>query len=251
MARFLSEKGYIVYGTSRKIVDKNQFPFTTLVMDVTDSESIADGIKLILDKEKKIDVVINNAGIGIAGALEDMSIEEVTRQFDTNFFGIVRVIQTVLPHMRERKEGKIINISSIAGMIGLPFQSFYSASKFAIEGLTESLRLELEPFNIKVTNISPGDFHTSFTKNRVLAKKSADSVYSEQFKKTLAVYEHDELNGANPFVLARLVESVIREKSPRVRYLTGMVSQKIVTRLKPLFGSRTFELLMKIHCKIN
>ena len=251
MAQLLSERGYVVYGTSRKAAGDDALPYTMLRMDVTDSASVGDGIQQVMERENRIDVLINNAGIGVAGAFEDTSIEEAKRQFETNFFGIVRVTQEVLPHMRQRKTGMIINISSIGGLVGLPFQGFYSASKFAIEGLTESLRLEVAPFNIRVTNINPGDFHTRFTDNRVVTQKALEGAYSDRFKQVLAIYEEDEIKGAKPAVLAERVEKVIRKKSPKVRYLTGMLSQRIVTVLKPLMGSKGFELLMKGHYKIR
>ena len=163
-AELLSKNNYKVYGTSRKVIKSDIFEM--IQMDVTDDNSVSKAINYIVEKEGKIDILINNAGIGIAGPIEDTFIEEVRQQFETNFIGVVRTCQNVLPIMRENNGGLIINVASMAGQIGLPYQGLYSASKFAIEGFSEALRLEVLQFGIDVIVVEPGDIATSFTKNR-------------------------------------------------------------------------------------
>jgi NAD(P)-dependent dehydrogenase (short-subunit alcohol dehydrogenase family) len=160
-AEFLAQKGYIIYGTSRKTIEVDN-RINVLKADVTDIGSVKAAVETILNKEGRIDILINNAGMGISGPIEFASTEDFNLQMDTNFIGVVNMIQSVLPAMRKQKEGTIVNISSIGGLMGLPFQGFYSASKYAIEGMSEALRMELKPFHIKVVVVRPGDFHTGF-----------------------------------------------------------------------------------------
>jgi len=162
IAEYLSQKGYVIYGTSRKAVEGND-RINVLKVDVIDVVSVKAAVQNVILKEGRIDVLINNAGMGISGPIEFSSVENIKLQMDTNFMGMVNVIQSVLPVMRKQGEGTIVNISSIGGLMGLPYQGFYAASKFAIEGLSEALRMELKPFHIKVVVIRPGDFFTSFT----------------------------------------------------------------------------------------
>jgi len=249
-ARLLAAGGHRVYGTSRKAaaIDSR---VVTVPMDVTDDESVRAGVEQVLSAEHRIDVLVNNAGYSLAGPIEVTTIDEAKQQLDTNFFGAVRVIQAVLPHMRERRSGKIINISSLGGLVGMPFQAFYSASKFALEGVTEALRLELAPFGIEVTNVNPGDVRTPITANRIKASAAENGAYAEQFARTMKVYERDETNGAEPILVARLVERLIHQRSPRIRYLVGLRAQTMLTRLKHLIGSRRFEKMMMDHCRIR
>ena len=248
-ASYLSELGFKVYGTVRDT--KDSYNFDTIKMDVTDDSSVKNGIKEIIDKEGRIDVLINNAGIGIAGAIEDTSIDEIHRQFDTNFFGLIRVCQNVLPIMREQGCGLIINIASMAGQIGLPYQGIYSASKFAIEGLSEALRLEVKQFGIDVVLIEPGDIATSFTKNRALIKRHKNKTsYSEGFAKTLEVIEKDESSGLPPEKIAKKIFKIITSRHRRFRYTPGAVEQQIVFFLKKLLPYSVFSLILTSHYKI-
>ncbi len=252
MAKHLSGAGFTVYGTSRKPAG-GDLPYSMIGMDVTDEKSVQEAVDRVLEAEGRIDVVVNNAGISVTGSIEDCSLEEARRQFETNFFGVLRVVRAVLPSMRERRSGKIINVGSIAGLIGLPFQGLYSASKFALEGLTEALRMEVAAFGIDVVNVDPGDFRTEMTENRILAAAATSqrSAYTAQLRRTLEGYERDERQGGDPIVVARLVERIIREPSPRVRYLVGALGQKAGPWLKPFLGSRLFERLMKRHSRIG
>ena len=165
-AQTLAGKGYVVYGTSRRIANGNIGQIRMLIADVTDENSVRSAVNRIMDEQGHIDVLINNAGMGIGGALEMATDEEISSQMDTNFMGMVRMCRAVLPIMRKQRQGKIINISSIAGRIAVPYQGFYSASKFAIEGYSEALSMEVYPFGIKVCVVEPGDFNTGFTASR-------------------------------------------------------------------------------------
>jgi NAD(P)-dependent dehydrogenase (short-subunit alcohol dehydrogenase family) len=200
-AEYLAQKGYIVYGTVRKDIEGNP-DVHLLKMDLTNNESIKLAVDSILQKEGRIDVLINNAGMHTGGSVETAPIEHVKLQMDTNFIGLVYMIRSVLPVMRKHGSGTIINFGSIGGLMGLPFQSFYSASKFAIEGLSEALRMEVRKFNIKVVIINPGDFNTSNTANRQnYIDTSIDDPYETQFRKTLAIIEKDETSGWPPEIM--------------------------------------------------
>jgi NAD(P)-dependent dehydrogenase (short-subunit alcohol dehydrogenase family) len=249
IAEHLSAQGMTVYGTSRR-PPGGDGPYTMLRMDVGDAASVRAAVDQVIADVGRIDVVVNNAGIGVSGSVEDTSMEEATLQLDTNFFGAVRVIQTVLPHMRQQRGGKIVNISSIAGLLGMPFQAFYSASKFAMEGLTEGLRLELMPFGIDVVLVEPGDFRTGFTANRIIARGSEGSPYASQCRRTLDVYVNEETNGADPILLAHVVDRIIATSFPKVRYTVGAPSQRFAALLKRVLSARMFERLMRTYCRI-
>jgi len=249
-AEFLAQQNYKVYGTSRNLTTEIK-SYKMIQMDVNDDAAIKTGVRHILDIEGHLDVVVNNAGIGVAGSLEDTSIEEMKFQFETNFFGVFRVCHEVLPIMRAQRSGYIINISSIAGLIGIPFQGAYSASKFALEGLTEALRMEVKPFGIHIVLIEPGDFNTDFTINRVKTKKSKmDSIYSDRFKRALHVMEEEERNGSKPGKIALLINYIINHPSPRTRYMVGPRLQQIAVHLRKFIPSPLFEWIIMKSYKI-
>ncbi len=186
--------------------------------------------------------MVNNAGLAIAGAIEDLSIDEIKNQFETNFLGVIRVCQTVLPEMRNQGSGLIINISSIGGVMGIPFQGAYSASKFALEGMTEAMRIEVKPFGIRVVLIEPGDFKTQFTANRIMAKGfHKNSVYAGRFETALSLMENEERNGKDPHQLALLVEKIINQPNPKVRYTIGKLEQRFSTLYKRWAPSLMYE----------
>jgi len=217
-----------------------------IAMDVTSEDSVAHALKSILAREGRLDVVFNNAGDGIAGSVEDTSIEEARQQLDTNFFGVLRVCRAALPILRRQGAGLIVNVSSLGGLVGLPFQGLYSASKFAVEGMTEVLRMEVRPFGVRVALIEPGDFRTGFTAQRrkVLAAQR-DSAYAERFGKALAVMERDETHGADPLAVARLLERIINTRSPRPRYKVGGFLQTLsVGLLRKILPQKVFEYLL-------
>ena len=175
-------------------------------MDITDDITISNTIDQILYEQKRLDVVINNAGFGIAGAIEDTSIAKGKEQFDTLFFGATRLILKCLPIFRKADSGLIINISSIGGLIGLPYQAYYSAAKFAIEGYSEGLHKELHSSNINTVLIEPGDFKTRFTAKREFPKSVKQS---QAFLHTLKVIENDENNGQDPLMIGKLLHKII------------------------------------------
>src|SRR5437660_4757423 len=196
---YLAGKGMTVYGASRSLQAGNGAAFAALQVDVTDDNSVQQCVEKIQQEQGRLDVVINCAGYGVAGAVEDTSPEEAMAQFDTNFFGTHRVCRAVLPIMRQQRSGIIINISSIAGLLAVPFQAFYSASKFAMEGMTEALRMEVRPFGIRVALIEPGDFKSEFPANRVSTADSVKSgVYSELLERCVGVMREEEKNGKIP-----------------------------------------------------
>jgi short-subunit dehydrogenase len=251
-AKFLSEKGHIVYGTVRKEPQSN-VKIHHLLMDLTDIESIKNAVSLVLRNEGRIDVLINNAGMHTGGPIETSPIENIKLQMETNFFGLVHLTREVLPIMRKQGGGTILNFSSIGGLMGLPFQAFYSAGKFAVEGFSEALRMEVKPFNIKVVLINPGDFHTSNSANRrfFLAPASFDDSYQKQFETTLAVIEKDEANGWNPEVLARKIVKIVECKNPRQRYIISSFEQKLAVMLKYILPGKWFRMILEDHYKIK
>jgi len=260
-ANHLHQKAYRVYGTTRQaqphatgiLGAEDIYPpaFEMIQMDVNDDNSVAQGVEFILDREGRLDVVVNCAGFGVAGSIEDTTIKEAKLQLETNFFGAVRLCRAALPIMRKQHSGYIVNVSSIAGLIGVPFQGMYSASKFALEGMTEALRLELKPFGIRVVLIEPGDFNTQFTAHRrkTLASQH-NGVYLEKFTAALGVMEADETRGPSPVKIARLLEHIIETPSPRLRYLVGPVSEKVAVMLKKVLPWRLFEWALTKYYKL-
>jgi short-subunit dehydrogenase len=250
-AEYLAQKDFKIYGTSRKNIEHDP-RITVFNMDVTDPISVQSVINSVLEKEGKIDIIINNAGMGYSGAIEEFSHEEVKLQMDSNFYGMVYTIQAILPAMRKQGGGTIINISSIGGLMGLPFQGFYSASKFAIEGFSEALRMELKQFNIHVILINPGDFHTHFTANRKIISKSREtSPYENQFRKTLTIIEKDENNGLPPTVLAKKIYSILQKKNPSPKYIVSSFEQKLAVILKYILPDSWFFKILEDHYGIK
>jgi short-subunit dehydrogenase len=247
-SEYLFEKGHNVYGASRTFASEN-FPFTTLKMDVNNDESVNDAVSRIIAKESRIDVLINCAGFGLAGSIEDTSDDEAKALFETNFFGLFRVCRAVIPGMREQKSGLIINIGSLAGLVPIPFQAFYSSSKYAVESFTEALRIELLSFGIRVVLIEPGDFKTGFTANRKTAAESkVKETYRDKFSKALSIMENDESNGPAPVKIAELIGRILDNPSPRLRYTTGKLSQILPVKLRNYIPHKVSEyLLMKYY----
>ncbi len=245
-AEACARAGMKVYGTSRKAGElpaaSEAGAVSMIALDVTDEGSVRAAVAKILEREGKIDVVVNNAGFGIAGAIEDTSMEEAMRQFETNFFGVMRVCQAVLPAMRGAGSGRIINIGSLGGAMGLPFQGLYSASKYAIEGLTECLRYEVARHGIDVTVIQAGDVATGFTENRVRASASSGpaSAYAETFTRAISAQERTEKLGIAPALVGELIVKLIRARALRVRYPIGKLS-RVSLVAKSLLPSRWFE----------
>jgi len=249
IAIHLALQGYIVFGTSRKPqADMGQI--SMLQLDVTDDESISTAVAQVIARAGRIDVLINNAGSGLCGALEDTDIDEARWQMDTNFFGPFRMIKAVLAHMRNQRGGRIITVSSLAGMAALPYQAFYSASKFAIEGMNEALRLELAGSGIDATTINPGDFKTGFTQARVFTRAARSGVQAAQLAKTVAIYERDENHGADALMVAQLAQRLIEAKRVGLRYTVGRFDQRFGMLLKKVIPAVWFERIMKMTYSI-
>lgn len=250
-ASYLAERGYCVYGTSRK-KEEADCGFKMLVMDVTDKKSIREAVDTIMKEQERIDILINNAGMGIAGAAELATEEDVELQLKTNLTGVINVCSEVLPYMRAQRNGKIINISSIAGSIGLPYQSIYSASKFGLEGYSEGLALEVKPFNINVIIVEPGDFNTGFTANRIVSSRTLQNDdYKDSFQTVLGSYEKDETSGPSPLILAKKIDRIISDKNPKIRYTVGNRIQRLSVTAKKIFPSRMFQKIFRMYYQLQ
>lgn len=251
IAEYLQLQGFLVFGTSR---NPNNYPDSKIplvALDVRDEKSIALAFSEILKKTQRIDVVINNAGVGITGPLEETPIAEIKNNFTTNLFGPIAVIQTVLPQMRKQQSGLIINITSIAGYMGLPFRSAYSASKGALEIITESLRMEVKPFNIKVTNVAPGDFATNIASNRYHSPLIETSPYKETYGHSLQLMNEHVTTGSNPEQMAIAIHKIINSKQPKIHYKVGSFLQKFSTTLKNIIPELLYEKLLMKHYKLK
>ncbi len=238
-ADYLLSKGFTVYGTSRKakfgdIRDK----IMMIPLDVTDEESIKQAVEYIYQKEGAIHVLINCPGYGLAGSVEDITTKEAIDLFNTNFFGIMSCCREVLPIMRNQQDGLIVNITSVAGFISIPYQSMYSASKYALEAMTEALRIEVKPFKVRVSMIAPGDMKTNFV--RVYAKNSANSVYKDRCDKAIESMIKSEENGPGAEVVVRELKKIINKKNPSIRRVVGW-QYKLIGLLVRLLPKKVVE----------
>jgi NAD(P)-dependent dehydrogenase (short-subunit alcohol dehydrogenase family) len=214
-------------------------------MDVDDDRSVAEGVGAVYAATGRLDAVVNNAGSAWMGAVEDTAITEAKAQLETNFFGVLRVCQAALPIMRGQSCGYIVNISSLAGVLGLPFSGLYSASKFALEGMSESLRQETRPFGVRVVLVEPGDFATGLPAARhVTAQAERSAIYRAAFTKAKTQQDEGEATGSTPEPVARLVARILDDPSPRLRYTVGPLTQRLVVPLKRYLPQRLFELVM-------
>ncbi|WP_282049998.1 SDR family oxidoreductase [Maribacter aquivivus] len=244
----LKEKGYKVYGTTRSKSKNPSFSdFPLLEMDVRKQETIKSCIASLLELENRIDVLINNAGIGITGPMEETPHEEVLKAFATNFNGPLNVMNNVLPVMREQKNGLIINITSIAGYMGLPFRGIYSASKGALEIVTESYRMETKAFGVKLTTLAPGDFATNIASGRYHTPVYENSAYRNAYKGTLEAIDADVDSGGDPADVAKKIAKIIETKNPKPHYKVGSFIQKFSLTLKNLLPGLWFEKLLEGH----
>ncbi len=250
IGEFLYQKGFIVYGTSRIPEKYPKTLFPLLALDVRNSESIAKTISEIIAKSGRVDVVINNAGVGITGAIEEIPIEEIRNHFETNFYGPVEVIKAVLPQMRSQKSGLIINITSIAGYMGLPYRGIYSASKGALELVTEALRMETKKFGIKITNVAPGDFATNIASGRYHAPVLKDSPYENDYGNILKMMDSQVDSGGNPNVMAIEILKIINTKNPKIHYKVGAFMQKFSIVLKRILPDALYEKMLMNHFKL-
>ena len=247
---FLTEKGFVVYGTSRHPERYLKSKFPLLALDVKDTASIKCAVETIILKEGRLDVLLNNAGAGITGPIEEIPELEIKNNFETNFFGPINVIKAVLPQMRKQQSGLIINVTSIAGYMGLPYRGVYSASKGALELLTEAFRMELKPFNIHMTNVAPGDFATNIASGRYHAPVLDNSPYKNPYGQTLDLMNTHVDSGSDPNLMANAVFKIIQTKSPKGHYKVGAFMQKFSIVLKRILPDKVYEKLLMNHYKL-
>jgi NAD(P)-dependent dehydrogenase (short-subunit alcohol dehydrogenase family) len=250
---YLHEKGVTVYGTGRNVSNNttSQEGYHLVQCDITKDISVKETIAFVIQREGRIDVLVNNAGIGMAGAIEDSEIGEILNVFNTNVAGTLRTCKSVLPIMREQKSGLIINISSVGGLMGLPYRGIYSSSKSSVELISEAMSMEVMKFGIKVVLIEPGDFKTSINENRKVSLKTKESVYKEEFERIHHLINEEVNKGQDPQKIGKLVYKIMNTKNPKVRYNTGDFSSKLALVLKSILPTRLFERLIMNHYKIK
>lgn len=247
IANYLHGQGYKVFRTTRKGVSgaNPHGAFDLIQMDVTDEASVEAAIVGVVERAGGLDAIVSNAGMGIAGSLEETTIEEARLQFDTNFFGNHRVVRTALPHLRGSDASHIVVVGSIAGLIGVPFQGMYSATKFALEGYCEALRLELRNTSIRVSILEPGDFATGFTSSRLkVAAAGPQSPYHEAFEQAMTVIEREERGGADPILAGQAVFKLLESQSPPVRLAVTGEAQAGLERVKADFTPDQLEQML-------
>lgn len=247
IGEFLTQKGYTVYGTSRNPDKVKETTFPLLTLDVRDVNSIQHAVAILLEKEGRLDVLINNAGVGIMGPLEEIPTVEIKNNFDTNFFGPIEMMKAVLPQMREQKSGLIMNITSIAGYMGLPYRSVYSASKGALELITEALRMEVKAFGIEITNVAPGDFATNIASGRYHAPLNPDSPYQIPYGNTLKMMDEHVDSGSNPNEMAFAIHKIIETIKPNGHYKVGSFLQRFSVVLKRILPDKMYEKMLMKH----
>ncbi len=253
-AKLLVRQGFTVYGAARRVErmeDLKALGVHLLPMDVTNDASMVAGINELLDKEKRLDVLVNNAGYGSFGAVEDVPLSEAKYQFEVNLFGLARLTQLVLPTMRAQQSGRIINISSIAGKIGEPHGAWYHATKFAVEGWSDSLRMELKQFGIDIVIIEPGAIKTEWNTiaRENLIKTSGNSAYKELAMKHVEMLKKaDGKMGAEPIVIAKTIERAILSTKPKTRYAAGAGAPFIIW-VRKLVSDRLFDKIMMSQIK--
>jgi NAD(P)-dependent dehydrogenase (short-subunit alcohol dehydrogenase family) len=254
----LARNGFYTYATMRKLEEeksrplieaakKEKLPLKATELDVDNDKSVTNAIDTIVDERKRIDVLVNNAGYALGGALEETSMDEIKSQFETNFFGSVRTIQAVLPVMRKQKTGKIVNLTSMLGRIGFPLLSGYHGSKFALEGLSESIQYELEPFGIKIILIEPGAVGSNFWKNIKIAKPSSNtnSPYAQFMSQTMKAYSEMEQNAMNISEVTKTILDAVTSDNPQLRYLVGEDATKAIEAKKNMSDKEFGDLMKK------
>lgn len=247
IGNLLYSKGFTVYGTSRNPSNYPNSLFPLLTLDVTNTNQIEDVLKEIYSKEGCIDVLINNAGVGVTGPIEETPKEEIQKAFDVNLFGPIDVIKMTLPYMRSQQSGLIINITSIAAYIGLPFRGVYSATKGALELVTESLRIETKNTGIQICNLAPGDFATNIAQRRFHSPVIKGSPYEISYQNTLQMINDHVNQGLDPIVVGKAVLAIINQPSPKIHYKVGSFFQKFSILLKRILPDKVFERLIINH----
>lgn len=251
IGNYLKKKGFVVYGTTR---DPERHPgfsdFELLRLDVREQATIDAALKTLLEREGQLDILINNAGVGITGPVEETPAAEIRKVFEINVLGPVAMMKAVLPLMRPAKSGLIINITSIAGAMGLPFRGYYSASKGALELITESVRMETARSGIRICSLAPGDFATNIAAGRYHAPVQEDSPYKLQYEHSLKLMNDHVARGQDPTRVAEKVYSIIRERNPAVHYTVGNMMQRSSLFLKRILPDKLYEKLLLNHYKL-
>ena len=250
IGEYLHHKGFVVYGTSRNPEKITNAIFPLLALDVRNTESIRHAVAEVIRISGRIDVVINNAGVGILGPVEEIPTEEIRNNFETNLYGPIEVMKAVLPQMRTQKSGLIINITSIAGYMGLPYRGIYSASKGALEILTESIRMEVKPFGIEITNVAPGEFATNIAAHRYYAPVNKDSAYAAIYGKTISLINEQVDAGDHPEKLAAAVYAIINTEKPNVHYKVGPFMSRFSIVLNRILPDKVYEKMLMKHYKL-
>jgi len=244
----LANKGYIVYAAARrtdKLEELERYGIHAITLDVTQDDSIVNCVKTIINAENRIDVLVNNAGYGSYGAVEDVKIEEAKYQFEVNIFGLARLTQEIIPHMRKQKSGKIINISSIGGRFGEPHGAWYHATKFALEGFSDSLRMELKQFGIDVVVVQPGAITSEWNEiaREKMLQTSGSTVYGDLVKKHIAMFKYAETRSSSPKLIADVIYKAIKSSRPKTRYVAGEGAKPLVF-IKRFLSDRGFDKML-------
>lgn len=245
IASYLSKKGYTVYGGSRSAPENKLF--NVIKLDVTDNESIIEVVKYIYDKSGRIDILINNAGVGSAGTFEKTPMADIKKSFEVNCFGVIRVSQAIIPLMRAQNYGRIINISTLGSTMGLPFRAFYSASKGAMDLVTEALRLEVEEFGIQACTIHPGDVKTNIANHRIVSSDYQDETYGKVFKSAFEALDASVHHGKNPEIFGPMIEKIIKSKKIRRNYYVGSLNERLGHKLKKFLPYYLYERILKMY----
>ena len=246
---FLTTKGYKVYGTCRN-PDKYDIPeYELLKCDITSSLDIKKTIKHILSIENHIDVLINNAGIGITGPLEETSESDIKSAYQTNLFGPIAIIKECIPSMRDRNNGLIINITSILGYFGITFRGVYCATKSSLEIIGEVFSMELKKFNINVVNVAPGDFKTNIATRRIDSISKNHSNYTDDYTRSLISANKHVDNAWTPEIISTLIYKIINSKNPKIHYKVGKFIQKFSIVLKNILPDRLYEKILLNYSK--
>ena len=242
--------GFIVYGTSRNPQKIQNHPFKLVALDVTNIETINTAVTEVISNEGRLDILINNAGMGITGPIEETPTDEMRNVFNTNLFGAIDVMKAVLPQMRKQKSGLIINVTSIAGYMGLPFRGIYSATKGALEIVTEAIRMEVKSFGIQVTNVAPGDFATNVASGRYHTPVFENSPYKKTYRENLDLMDAHVDNGSDPLEMATAIYKIIQTPKPKIHYKVGDFMQKFSIVLKKILPDKMYEKLLMNHYKL-
>lgn len=249
IALFLNEKGFKVYGTCRNPKKYNISKFSLLKCDINSISEIEDVINFIIKKESRIDVLINNAGIGITGPIEETTDEDIKSAFQTNVFGPIDIIKRCIPSMRKNNNGLIINITSVLGYFGIPYRGIYCSTKSSLEIIGEVLSMELKKFNIRVVNVAPGDFKTDIASRRIDTKLNKMSFYNTDYKESIQSANKHVNEADDPEIIAILIYKIIISESPKIHYKVGTFIQKFSIILKMLLPDKLFEKILLKYSK--